>query len=258
MAVGDLLTAPGMVELRGLALGTSTYRITALNLFASPEVRTFDQPRSSTGVQGGFDLLGGRAVTVTVSIAPGGSILANQAALETAWQPSGNDELQLAWRLDGTKWLYFGQARGAESRNEFGLVTECRFFATDPRAFSVTEHTDTLDTTASTITNAGTKESSWRIEIHGPCTGPRIRRMDDSSNLIDFDGLTVPSGQTLIVSSRRGTATLNGVDVTGSAKNAGGGLANIAGIQLPVGNSDFRVNVDSGSVDADIYWRDAR
>lgn len=126
----------------------------------------------------------------------------------------------------------------------------------DPRVFNNSVKTETIDSSTSTITNAGNTAGMWSVEVAGPCVNPRIRRIDDPQAFTFYYRGTVASGKTLVINSRTKTATIDGRSVLGSCTGYSPDDLH-AWIPLDPGDNDFRFGSDSGTSSVTFAWRDA-
>ena len=126
----------------------------------------------------------------------------------------------------------------------------------DPRVFNNSVKTETIDSSTSTITNAGNTAGMWSVEVAGPCVNPRIRRIDDPQAFTFYYRGTVASGKTLVINSRTKTATIDGRSVLGSCSGYSPDDLH-AWIPLDPGDNDFRFGSDSGTSSVTFAWRDA-
>jgi len=264
MAAGDLVVADGQAELNGLLLGSTNYAITDWNMLGDPEARVSSTMRADRGQMDHGYGDGGRELFIEVTCrGTGSTIQTNRDNLAVAWRRTNVDDQALYFRASGTKYLYIGRALGADTSAGVYLPTRCEFVATWPDRLSAAESSQAITSSApaSTISNAGTVDGIWRWEVTGPCTGPYLRNMADPTvQYIGFPGLVVPSGDTLVVSYRRGRALLDGVDVSGKAREVTGAhMPSLGGegFRLSPGTNDIRWNSTSGGGTSVFYWRSA-
>lgn len=269
MALGDLLEANYDAEWQGFLFGSrvgldllwsDTDGLAGLDL---PEWRNSDQPADGDG-----DMPGAERYEARIIDARGVQVFGRDTLddLRDAMLRRTDDDSGIAFRhmgphpsIDKLAWVRPRAMRYVENQqsaiNE-AFVVDLTWKATDPRLYSLTETTTNYaSATTHTIPNAGNVTAPFRLEVDGPCTGPRIRRADDSSLLVDFDGLTIPSGKTLVYSVRKRYALLDGVSKIGYAIDAASRPASWWGI--PPGGEGVAFAVDSGSTVARIYSRSA-
>lgn len=125
------------------------------------------------------------------------------------------------------------------SRSQFrtrGYVYDLLWTAYDPRTYSVVAHETTVSASNPLVPNDGVKPAPWVLEVEGPCTSPRLRNLDNDTGAWRWDGLTLTSGQTLVVDTRVRTAYVledgeDPVDVWAMAQTDSGGVPMLFGIQ---------------------------
>ena len=249
--------SPGQVSTRGVAMGAgiSAFPISSMDLFGTPDPTFVDVKRSDRGLLSGAGSEGGRQVQVVAWLnawPETTELLADRARLAAAWRPQGGED-QLIFCLDEDQLTYFGQCRGADfvmgDNGEGTDVWEvtCDFMASDPRPF-YDEVSVTINATPTTISNTGAEPGIWRYTV-GPCVHPVLTI---GSWVLSFPALTVPSGKTMVVSSRRRSVTIGGLDRSGYAMN---GSKPAILIQLPPGNSAVSHTASSGATTADFTYR---
>jgi hypothetical protein len=135
------------LSLGGLVIGEGTaYKLVGWNPWDGPEVRTSDMLRGPVaGVVAGNDLLGPRRLSASVLIqgASGPDLMSKIQALNAAWATTSAD-VELRWQFADNEYLFYGRSRGVAVKGT-ALVgrhiasAECRFLATDPYYYEVTE-----------------------------------------------------------------------------------------------------------------------
>lgn len=246
MAAGDLVTASGHLEWRGLILGTPLSNVTFTKFdgwLDLPTMRGSDADRPSRhGTMPGQKRLGGRTVEVDLTVAyPDPAALpAIRAATVVAEDPveeplviwAGTPQARLIWarierRSIPTDWAFsIGQEH-----------CTLQWVATDPRQYSVTEHTQSVGLLNSSGTggltwplvfpldfgtatsgvsqivavNAGDAATWPTLEITGPVTGPIVTDAGSGAQLIFAPTFALTAGQTLTVWSDARAVTVNGV-----------------------------------------------
>jgi len=261
---GELINQNNQVQFGpALLMGPGTgYVVTRAGIEGWEDLPGFDStdvPRpASHGSWPGSRYLNPRIVTVDVSIHPdndpaGRSGLALKRALDLATRPDAA-EAELAVRVLGetlmcrarinsrvpqalsTQWMAMGE-----------LGVPLQFIATDPRRYSLDEHSlmagpptrseglqytllsgaDRIDYAPSggvdrfdwgvdgnvgdiTVTNAGTEDSPPVITFFGPCTTPSVLLQSDAADdlVLEYD-ITLAVGDTLTLDARAGTVLLN-------------------------------------------------
>lgn len=261
MGAGDLIGRDRQAELDGVLMGEGTaFPIEGWDLFALPDVATKDTERNDIGLMPGVDTYGGRLITIDLwldSYPDMGQAIADRATIESAFAPSNETRL-LFFRLEEERYCYKGRGRGVSTQlpTRDAWPVECRFLATDPRIYSGELHEEELDA-STTLTNAGTRSTPWVWTVVGPCTGPRLRRLDDTASYtFDFPGLTLGAGQLLTVDASTGLAIRTSTSVIGEARDATG-LRLPFPFLFPAGDVDWSFDADSGTPTSSLAWRDA-
>lgn len=270
MASGDLVTADGHFEAAGLLLNTgatddaSGIHFSTLDGLALPVTRDTFEPRVNGGSSAGVQRSDGRQIIARSVIVESDDTLGD---LRLAMKRR-SDPIDLVWqgiagRSTG-KLLVRAYPVGMDFavddeawRNALYAV-DLEWFAPDPHVYSLTNHTETIDSSASTVTNTGDDDAYWSVEIAGPCVNPRVRLSPDfEANTFYYRG-TVASGKTLTINSRpdRPTATIDGRSVLGAC--SGYSADDVpAFFPLDPGDNDVRFGSDSGTSSVTFAWRDS-
>lgn len=137
------------------------------------------------------------------------------------------------------------------------MAVTAEWYCDDPRIYGATE-TATVLGGDTPVPNDGIEVAPWRLVIEADqaaaVVGPRIRRRDDDTRfLIDFADVTIGVGDELVMDTRAGYVTLDGVRIDGQARS-GAKLAEWW--PIPVGGENVGVASDSGAFTATIYTRD--
>lgn len=239
MAIGDLITRDGQYQLASLLLNTmgphpdAGYIVTqADGIFGVPDVEHGDvKKQGEHGDLWGVDLLTGRTINLTVQIL-------------------GSDKADFAARIDAVKglfrpqtlWLEFAYRRNGVVRYQevrprrLHIVSDpthgvgapwtealMELRASDPRWAAPNEDIVTYTITVGNNSIAGVQPNAghmdaWPIfEIDGPVTNPRIANADDGNLQFKID-IVVPSGDTLVIDTKKKTVLLEGVDSYSSVR----------------------------------------
>jgi len=244
MPAGDLITADGQLEWRGLVLGAaSPYRLTKLEGWLDlAEVRGQDTPRPNRhGLYQGSQLMGRR--TITVSFLIKGAPLADAVRrLRAATAPTEQPlEEPLVVRLDGRSLLANARCvrRSIDVAKHYavGLTAGAiQWQATDPRLYSTEESRQSTGLAARQpdglpfplafpllmgsgrpggallAANAGDVAVWPEWTVQGPVLGPVITNQDTGQSLVFDPTFAVLEGQRLVIDTDRRTVLLNGVD----------------------------------------------
>jgi len=224
-----------------------------------PSLRTSDVNRAvDHGERMGRDLLEGRTFSWTVHvIADSDTEMASLLESLGAVTSPGTTEVEFSYKLPGQtqRSIYARPRRRTMAENRRGRLAHVaqvalQFHATDPRIYSVTPTTTTVQVAFSTSGGGGTGGASWPwswplswasdVEEAPPPTGnsgstvvenigtfetPWLGRFDAGSNFLtgprienlttgdalDFTSLVLQPGQYLTIDSHERTAYLNGV-----------------------------------------------
>lgn len=257
------ITADRQVEFNGLRLD-GAYEIQSIDgLAGSPEVRTSDlQLASRHGLYPGADLLGGRAVTITVAVYAWSQadFAEAVAALRAAFQPGAAAESPLTFQLPGIAGGVTARINARARRAALPVTTQyhqlsatavVELFATDPRIYADRESTVavTLPLTSGgtglswplswplswggpassglvTATNDGTFPAELTLRVNGPVTNPRIENLTTGTTL--SLGITVADGDYLLIDTASRDVLLNGTASRYSTVAAGSSWPTLA------------------------------
>ncbi len=247
MAPGDLITRDGQVEWGGILLGSGTpYRW--LNMTGLEDLPGLDSGNvlrpSRHGAWPGRYLAQERVVTwdllvnVDLTWEWGPIVTALRQTLALSDEDSDEDEPLVIRTKGGETRLLYARVTSRlmpnEPRNGVGRGNATvQWTAADPRLYSPTEYTVTIgqptepsgltwpltwplnwgsggDSGSRQLTNAGDVESSPVLEITGPCEVPAVTNLR-TGRTIELS-ITLAAGETLVVDTREGTATLGGAD----------------------------------------------
>ena len=225
------------VAVNGVTLGEDPYVITdaPTGLLSTPQIRVSDEPRPRAhGVIPGDDLLGGRALAVTVAVLGDSPADSEQhvTSLLTAFAPQPT-ETWLTARYAGQTGEYalFGRTRGADVRLDHvdTPIARCSFMATDPIRYAASE--SELDLTLSaggggleypveypvvyagdvasssgSAENVGSTPVHWSASIVGPIVNPRLALA--GTGLFIRVQATLTAGQSVTLDSRTSSVFL--------------------------------------------------
>jgi hypothetical protein len=245
MAAGDLITAPYQLEWRGVLWGQPGTNVNVENFdgwLDRPAMRGENAPRPNRhGSMPGRKRIGERVIEADLSVLdPDGGTTLTAMLAATAVAEDPVEEALVAWFGTAAPELVWARLERASvptghawSVGDEHLVAQ--WVATDPRRYSVTEHSTTIglpsgatgglsfpltfplsfgsatSTSQATATNAG-KAATWpTFDITGPITGPAIVNQDTGQQLLFDPTFTVEAGQTLTVDTAAQSVTLSGV-----------------------------------------------
>lgn len=273
MAVGDLLEQDGDVEWASLLMGRYDEGIwwdgaddeAGIDGLDLPEWRDADIPASGDGDLYAAEFIQSRTISARrVNVETWAHLMELREAMlrrtttsTFAFQGMGPTPTGLFAYVKPRR-MTFTHGKLAHQFDQWTVELEWK--AADPRLYGLTARETTISGSNPTVPNDGNTNAPWVVVVTGPCTGPRIRRMDhpsDDDYLIDFDGLTVPSGQTLTVDIREQAAYLSGsgtVQRLGYAKNGAGLPAKFW--MIPPGGVAVGFASDSGATTAVMTTRD--
>lgn len=249
-------------------MGSGTpYPSKSLDLFGRPELLTADVNRPDRGALAGRAVQGARTITGETWLdawADRAQLMVDYGALAAAWRPPVLSDATdiLDFRIGSQNWTYFGQARDIDPvQSEDSDDTDVwpvtwEYFASEPRLF-FPEETDTLTTDVpQTITPPGNDVGIWRWVVEGPATIPAltITPVGGDPWTLAYGG-NVPSGSSLIVSSRLRSATVGGFDKAGAFFD-GAGRRQIL-IQFPVGGAAVEFVSHGGATTSTFITRGA-
>ena len=196
MPEGDLITAAGQYELRGLLLGRGTdYPVENVEGLLLPAVRSADLALDGAdGAHPGVDTLDVRQVILTIGVRADSraGLAAKLDALAEAWAPvaAGGETVPFVFRMatGRTRRLNVKPRRlagpwgyTAPHGSVAGVVGE--LIAPDPYAYDQTLQTVTWNiangatSESQNVTNDGSGRTFGTITLGGPAVNPRIRNM---------------------------------------------------------------------------------
>lgn len=234
---------------------SNPYRIVAANVFGDGPVRAshLDDPTGGKV----FGLTVGDAVdlwwTVQFTDYPDlDNVQADIDVLAAIWQP-GADLQTLDYQIDSTTRRRYGVCQETPTTTGALYWTERTVhFLAQPRSYTLTPTTLTA-VASGTLANDGHQRTvDWTASVAGPCVDPKFTYEYEPGGAVvtvDFDGLTVASGETLTLHPRRGEAILSGPDpdagVLGYAVDADGRQARL--LTMPPGDVDVTFTATSGT-----------
>lgn len=132
------------------------------------------------------------------------------------------------WDFTGTRFLWAHPRRmdlsiSRQMSHYRGYAYDLAWRCLDPRIYSADEqlynlNLDTGDETVSTyVTHEGSFNAPWRAELPGPISAPRLWRSDQAATNWFWPDLTIASGHTLFIDSRKRTALVKLNDGSGAA-----------------------------------------
>jgi hypothetical protein len=273
------------MSFRGVTIGdgTDVDILLADGLEGMPDVRSGDIARSGVhGLSPGRDLYGGRAIRIDIEIMQDAETLGTTLDdLKAAFSVS-SEESELLWKLPGqVERRVLARCRRrpvpiASPNHQLGVqALSVELIATDPLVYASSE---TVESTAFpegaegytynrtypraygaageggivTVDNDGTEDAPWQATITGPWVNPRIEHVA-TGLMLEF-GITVASGETLVIDARDGyrTVLLNGTASRYSTIQAGS-----TWFKLPPGTNEVRFAGSSGSGTAELRMRSA-
>lgn len=287
---GDLIVRDDQIEFSGLLLGAETpYRYTALTGWEDlpgVDLGDVDKPEQH-GSWPGEPFAGERTITMDGFVCvPGdyaglGTALAALRAVTSI--PSAVEQSLIVQRF-GTKLLCFARISNRSiSADQLARVGYAKlalqWTATDPRRYSVDEHTMHCeivspsgtglvyplvyplvygpDIVAASVvcTNAYEADSPPRLVVTGPVTTPLVANVSTGVTL-EYGVSLASSADQLVIDVRAGTVLLNGVDRAYTRTANSGPLADFL---LAAGDNDleFRASSSAAGNALDVYWRDA-
>lgn len=279
---GDLITADGQLEYRGILLGDNenTFLDAITGWEDLPGIDTGSTPRASGhGSFPGRLRSGERIVTWSGYVAPWVDLQAAVQDIRTATEISDTTEYPVVVRTLTETMLAFGRVvkRSLPQNRMYaagGGELALQWLCSDPLRYSVAEHSATTGPAAGstggltfpltfpltfgtgasgglmTAVNAGSAYAPLVLEVEGPATGISISD-PDTGNVLGFAAsFTVASGQTLTIDGREKTVLLNGV----SRRDQ---LVTAQWLTLAPGANRLIFNATSGTGTARARWRDA-
>lgn len=228
MAVGDLLTGPGQVEIgESFLIGADASRILGqVSGLGLPTVQTDDlESPTADGAVGGRDRYAPRQVVISTRLnaASRADLSAEVDLLAAAMNRLTTGTTTLAFRLGSTgKRFLRVRPRGldvpwGDTWEPHGLARDVVLTAValDPYAYSTVEDsTDVVIASSGTsnsgsVANDGNAPSAPTVTIVGPCTNPRVAFDLDGTELRLSGSFTAL--ETIVVDLRTREVTLDGV-----------------------------------------------
>lgn len=290
MAAGDLITADGQLEYNGYVLGDdeTTFMVSLTGWEDLPPIDSSNTLKpASHGAWVGKKLAGQRILTWQGRFAPEetGDWADLLSTLQAAFTiPVDVEEFTIAVRTRNKVEIVFGAVTARSipmdyAYSYFGANVTIQFECSDPRRYSLGEHTyfismpsDTedgldyplvypldygiVDTVSDlNITNVGNAPTPMILNYHGPATNPTLVNSTTGQQL-GFEIVLVES-DILTVDTRTGTVLLNGTvdrlytrDITSSP---------ILGFELQPGMNELHAYADEWGTGAgiEIIYRDA-
>lgn len=251
MALGDLLTLPGQVEWDELlidvaGISTGLWFTTGSDvdqwvpLWETRDTASLNMvsPGRPTPVLT-YPTLTGVAVETAELVADLERAMARSTvARDLCWWDQARDRKFKA--LAKPRGVTTGTAQGTQHYPH--KVVGLSWLFVDKYLLSLDEHETPISGSNPTVPNNGSEPAPWKVEVAGPCVAPRIRNLT-TGQAWRFDDLSLTSGQTLTVDTRRMTAVVSeagedDVSVWHLASDDGGKLAMLWGIApggTPVG-----------------------
>lgn len=268
MALGDLVTAPYMIEYNGVALGPGTsYELLGIDNLLDINIRS--QTTDRLGYHGS---IAGRHLAQVKNLIIEGTILGTsdsdfgtkRKALYLAFRPIQDplSALGLVTALpDTTLTKMQALARCTKifmnvDRNfalkypKFHIDMEM----IDPIWYGLTTRTQayTIPSSTNTINNAGNAPAKWIATLHGPSTNPVITNTT-TGQVLSMSGTTITASDTLVFDSYGSTVKKNGAYI---APNFAAGFS---WWDLEPGNQSISISQSgtTGATTFSITWNDA-
>jgi hypothetical protein len=284
MAAGDLITADGQIEMRGLLIGSGTDFLISddgIDGFGTTDLRTSDVARPQAhGLFQQRTWLGQRDIDFEILVVGDtqAEVLTNLQTLGEAFAPASSTEAEaLALRVGGSVFLAYGRpdkTAADVSLIQSGLAkVKTRFVATDPLLYDATENADssggasvtgghgyphayphgygTVVSGSIAATNAGNFETYGTATITGPCTNPTVTLIETGETLSCT--ITVEATDSLVIDFKERTVTLNGTASRSNTVDRPGSTW----FALAPGVNTVQFSQDSGSGSMSWAWRDA-
>lgn len=263
MPAGDLITADGQAELRGLLIGRGTsYAVSRWAGLGLPKVRSDDVELESTdGAAGGLDLYEPRSISADVGIfaADRASLGVLRDALAAAFVRVDGVAATVPFvvRLAGTSRLAHARPRRLELPWErwepHGLTLAGAFelWAADPYLYSpatvdtVVTIADGATAATGTVTNDGNGRTLPTLTLDGPAANPTVTNLATGRAL--RTAVTLGTTDTLVV-----TQTHDGVTMALNGTAGWWGTADSEVVELVPGAQDITYNRDASGVPADL------
>ena len=284
MAAGDLITADGQIEMRGLLMGAGTDFLIGddgIDGFGTTDLRVSDIARPQAhGLFQQRTWLGQRDIDFEVLVVGDSQadVLTNLQTLGEAFAPASSTEAEaLALRVGGQTFLAFG--RPDKTAADVSLIhsglakVKTRFVATDPLLYDATESSDTSGGASTsgghgyphayphgygsvvsgdiTAANGGNFETYGTATISGPCTNPTITLAETGESLSCTIAIDV--GDSLVIDFKERTVTLNGTASRSTAVDRPGS----SWFAMAPGDNTIGFSQSSGSGSMSWAWRDA-
>lgn len=227
MAVGDLIKRDYQYEYRGYLFGSGTPMKTeeVTGLLALPNIRDEDLERQDAdGDYPGRMLSESRIIDVEGHLigAPGADIETKIQEASYTFMPSQAEEWFVFQRPGQGKWFSKCRVRKRDIASEFATARgraaiSLMLKATDPRLYSLEEKRSQVTVvsgrstaTVTSVRNDGNYHEFPILEITGPTVNPRIKHNGQNKTLrID---ITVNSGQTLVIDTKKRTVSIGSTD----------------------------------------------
>jgi hypothetical protein len=273
------------IELGSLLMGPGTdYIITKWEGYGISSFRTSDDPAPlQHGTWTGPEYLPGRDVTIDVLVRGDSAedVVTSLEALLAAWYldttvDGYGTKLPLQVKIPGLDERYlYGRPRRAKVATDrivgANAQVSLEFFGSDPRWYSATLHTETINGGSAATgygyakaydygygggagnlvvaTNAGSFPTTPSVTIYGPVTNPYIENTT-TGETVYFD-ITLGVGETLVVDFTDKTVLLGGTTSRYNTKRG-------TWWALVPGNNSIRLGgTSAGTPTASVSWRDA-
>ncbi|MEV4457004.1 hypothetical protein [Microbispora sp. NPDC049633] len=264
---GDKLTADGQIEWNGFLLGGGTpYSLQQFDGWVNdmPGLDSGNVPQPGRhGSYPGRKLAQERTVTLSGLIRVPRADMAQTVETLIAETPVLEDEteLPLAVRILGTVYVGYGsvlrRAVPVDKQYRLGLGRyTLQWVLSDPVLLSQGLNSAVIgDGETQTLTNLGNAASYPLIRVPGPSTNPavEIQRFGGDARVLEF-GLTVPSGQTLVIDTYYGSVKLGGNDVISALSDTS---VPVFDLVLAAGQSQVTYDGGGSAPEITVLWRHA-